>query len=68
MGLRTGLDDVVKRKFLTLPGLEARPLCPARSQYCTDYAIPAVPVFIYASKILNPVCSSLVNYLANPTK
>jgi hypothetical protein len=28
-----GLDDVEKRKFLTLPGLERRPLCrPARSQ------------------------------------
>jgi hypothetical protein len=31
--LRTGLDDVEKRKFLTLPGLELRPLCrPACSQ------------------------------------
>jgi hypothetical protein len=30
---RTGLDDVEKRKFLTLPGLELRPLGrPARSQ------------------------------------
>jgi hypothetical protein len=30
---RAGLDDVEKRKFLTLPGLELRPLdCPARSQ------------------------------------
>jgi hypothetical protein len=29
---RTGLDDVEKRKFLTLPGLELRPLGhPARS-------------------------------------
>jgi hypothetical protein len=24
---RAGLDDVEKRKFLTLPGLELRPLC-----------------------------------------
>jgi hypothetical protein len=24
--LRTGLDDLEKRKFLTLPGLELRPL------------------------------------------
>jgi hypothetical protein len=32
-GPRTGLDDVKKRKFLTLPGLELRPLGrPARSQ------------------------------------
>jgi hypothetical protein len=30
---RAGLDDVEKRKFLTLPGLELRPLgCPPRSQ------------------------------------
>jgi hypothetical protein len=30
--LRAGLDDLEKRKFLTLPGLELRPLCrPARS-------------------------------------
>jgi hypothetical protein len=33
MGPRAGLDDVEKRKFLTLPGLELRPLgCPARIQ------------------------------------
>jgi hypothetical protein len=33
LGPRAGLDDVEKRKFLTLPGLELRPLCrPARSQ------------------------------------
>jgi hypothetical protein len=33
MGPRVGLDDVKKKKFLTLPGLELRPLgLPARSQ------------------------------------
>jgi hypothetical protein len=38
VGLRTGPDDVKKRKIFTLPGLELRPLCrPAR----TDYDIPA---------------------------
>jgi hypothetical protein len=32
VGHRAGLDDVEKRKFLTLPGLEVRPLGrPARS-------------------------------------
>jgi hypothetical protein len=32
LGPRTGLDDVEKRKFLTLPGLELRPFYhPARS-------------------------------------
>jgi hypothetical protein len=35
VGPRTGLDDVEKRKFLTLPVLELRPLCrPVRRQYC----------------------------------
>jgi hypothetical protein len=39
---RTGMDDVQKRKFLTLPGLELRPslVQPVASRY-TDYAIPA---------------------------
>jgi hypothetical protein len=38
--LRASLDDLEKRKFLTLPGLELRsPGRPARSY--TDYAIPA---------------------------
>jgi hypothetical protein len=33
MDFREGLDDVEKRKFLILPGLELRPLShPARSQ------------------------------------
>jgi hypothetical protein len=43
VGPRAGLDDMEKRKFLTLPGLELRPLGrPSRSQslyrlryYCT---------------------------------
>jgi hypothetical protein len=39
---RAGVDDVEKRKFLTPPGLELRPLFrPARSSRCADYAIPA---------------------------
>jgi hypothetical protein len=33
VGPRAGMDDMEKRKFLTLPGLELRPLRrPARSQ------------------------------------
>jgi hypothetical protein len=33
MDHRTGPDNLEKRKFLTLPGLELRPLCrPAHSQ------------------------------------
>jgi hypothetical protein len=35
--LRAGVDDLEKRKFLTLPGLELQPVA---SRY-TDYAIPA---------------------------
>jgi hypothetical protein len=46
MDLRAGLDDLQKRKFLTLPGLELLPLGrPARS--CTDYAIPAPHFVLY---------------------
>jgi hypothetical protein len=39
---RAGLDDVEKRKFLTLPGLVLRPSAvqPVASR-CTDYAMPA---------------------------
>jgi hypothetical protein len=41
VGLRAGLDDVEKRKFLTLPGLELRPLrCPARSQSLYGLSCP----------------------------
>jgi hypothetical protein len=40
VGPIAGLDDMEKRKFLTLPGLELRPLGrPARSQSSTDYPI-----------------------------
>jgi hypothetical protein len=38
VGPRDGLDDVEERKFLTLPGLELRPLdLPARSQSSYSY-------------------------------
>jgi hypothetical protein len=45
--LRAGLHDLEKRKFLTPPGLELRPLGrqPVASRY-TDYAIPAPSVFM----------------------
>jgi hypothetical protein len=42
---RAGLNDVEKRNFLTLPGLELRPLCrPAVASLYTDYAIPALKI------------------------
>jgi hypothetical protein len=47
VGLRAGLDDVEKRKFLTLPGLELRPLGrPARSQSLSR-------LLLYYSKWIN---------------
>jgi hypothetical protein len=43
VGPSADLDDVEKRKFLTLPGLELRTLgvLPVASRY-TDYAIPKI--------------------------
>jgi hypothetical protein len=41
VGSRVDADDVDKRKFLTLQGLELRPLCRPASRY-TDCAISAI--------------------------
>jgi hypothetical protein len=42
---RSGLDDLEKRKFLTLPGLELRPLSrPARS--CSLYRLQIMCVYM----------------------
>jgi hypothetical protein len=62
VGPRTDLDYVEKRKFLTLPGLEIRPLCrPARSQSAYRYAIPAPRLRPKAIKlIVSQGCVSLV--------
>jgi hypothetical protein len=38
---RAGLEDLEKRKFLTLPGLELRPPRSSVASRYTDYAIPA---------------------------
>jgi hypothetical protein len=40
VGPRIDLDDVEKRKFLTLPGLKLRPVQSIGCRY-TDWAIPA---------------------------
>jgi hypothetical protein len=58
VGPRARLDDVEKRKFLTLPGLEVDPsvVQPVDSRY-TNYAIPA-PVFssrLYKKGKVDPV-------------
>jgi hypothetical protein len=51
VGPKTGLDDVKKRKFLTLPGLELQPFRrPARSQSNTDCADCAIPASNRGSK------------------
>jgi hypothetical protein len=49
---RTGLDDVEKRKFLTLSRLELRPLGhPARSQSLYRLRYPGSVLFVYLVKI-----------------
>jgi hypothetical protein len=53
VGPRTGLDDVEKRKFLTLPGLESNLLAvqPTASR-CTDRAIPSPNLFVMTTIII----------------
>jgi hypothetical protein len=48
--LRTGLNDVEKRKFLTLPGLKLRPLGRPARRY-TDWAIPALGITLVIKEI-----------------
>jgi hypothetical protein len=48
LDLRAGLDDLEKRKFLTLPGLELP------SRY-TDYAIPAHNLIVYTENLKEPL-------------
>jgi hypothetical protein len=65
---RAGLGDVKKRKFVTLPGLELRPLGrPTRSQ--SLYRLPNVlttyfnvHVFVYAQILLH---AELCRFLCN---
>jgi hypothetical protein len=69
VGPRTGLDDMEKRKFLTLPGLEPRPLGrPACSQSLYRHFEPHFntgPVFQYvytvACMLIFLTCTSIVS-------
>jgi hypothetical protein len=63
---RSGLDDVEKRKFLTLPGLELRPLgLPTRRQSLYRIRYPGCHFpcrfekYISAGKLFGPVNSSV---------
>jgi hypothetical protein len=59
LDLRAGLDDLEKRKFLTLPGLELRPLGrPAVASRYTDYAIPA-PIRVRTVYIMCKITNEL---------
>jgi hypothetical protein len=52
VGPRAGLDDVEKRKFLTIPGLELRPLGrPARSQSLYQLRYPSSLFYGYIINI-----------------
>jgi hypothetical protein len=56
VGPRVGLDDVEKRKFLNLSGLELRPLGrPARSQSLYRLSYPA----LRKSRLSNNIKSNL---------
>jgi hypothetical protein len=52
VGLRTGLDGVEKKRFLTLPGPELRPLSrPASSQSLYRLRYPCSPLLLRTSYI-----------------
>jgi hypothetical protein len=55
---RAGLDDVEKRKFLTLPGpLDLSAVQPVASRY-TDYAVPAqISTYLSTDIILTTIVS-----------
>jgi hypothetical protein len=61
LGPRAGLDDVEKRKFLTLPGLEILPLGrPASSQSLYRLCCPGIPK---PTKYLNAMDLTSLKYL-----
>jgi hypothetical protein len=72
VGPKTGLDEVEKRKFLTIPGLELRPLGrPARSQSLYRLRYPGFAFFLWNSNnntqrtwkwLLKQLSLELINY------
>jgi hypothetical protein len=77
MGPGVGMDDVEKRKFLTLPGLELRPLNSSRSQSLyrlshprssflplTNQPFPWAPVPIVS--VVVPIELPVLSFLYNP--
>jgi hypothetical protein len=62
---RTGLDDLEKRKFLTLPGLELQPLSrPSRSQKLALYEFKQA-VRIFSHVLFKPFQSCLLLWREN---
>jgi hypothetical protein len=61
---RAGMDDVEKRKFLTLPGLELRPL--GRSARSQSLYRPLYPVSIpYLYDYINKLCRAQAKVILN---
>jgi hypothetical protein len=53
---RAGLDDLDKRKFLIITGLELRAVVQPVASRCTDYATPA-PIIIIIIIIISRIRS-----------
>jgi hypothetical protein len=78
MDPRAGLDEVEKRKFLTLPGLELRTLCPlARIQslyrlrypgYQKNVDIKITPELFKALILVDPFIYRIYIFCLNPTE
>jgi hypothetical protein len=61
VGHRACLDDVEERKFLTLPGLELRPLGhPARSQSLYRLRYPGSPIIVIIIIIIIIVIKKII--------
>jgi hypothetical protein len=64
VGPRAGLDTAEKRKFLTPPGLELRPLSrPARSQSLYRLRYPGSPLVVVKLFIVTLKYSSFIGWI-----